>query len=267
MMIDHDLHVHTYLSRCCSAKEQQTPRKIISLAEQMGLRAIGFADHLWMNPAITPNAWYLPQDESQITNLRQDLEQIETRVKIRVGCEAETMAPGKFSITREFAESLDFVLLSCSHIHMSDGTVEQPRSFAPRDVADLLLKLFLSGVRSGLPTSIAHPFGLIGVGPFKGLYEPMLNSISDAELSDAFHAAAENRVAIELNAAALVPGKMQPDFSLDTPVRMITLAKQAGCKFTFGSDAHDPAGQQAIVDMQQVVDRAGITGCDMLKNC
>ena len=266
MKIEHDLHIHTYLSSCCSAKEQQTPRKIVSLAEQMGMQAIGFADHLWMNPAIAPNAWYLPQDERQIERLRQDLSRIETSVKIRVGCEAETMAPGKFSITREFAESLDFVLLSCSHIHMADGTVEQPKSHAPRDVAELLLKLFLSGVQSGLPTSIAHPFGLIGVGPLKGLYEPMLNSISDAELSDAFHVAAENRVAIEINAAAVVPGNMQPDFSLDTPVRMITLAKQAGCKFTFGSDAHDPAGQQAIVGMQLIVDRTGITEYDMLQH-
>ena len=216
-----------------------------------------------MNPAIQPNGWYRPQDESQTTKLRQDLEAIETKVRVLVGCEAETVAPGKFSITEEFAESLDFVLLSCSHIHMTDG-VEQPKSYTPRDVADLLLKLFLSGVTSGLPTAIAHPFGLIGVGPLKGLFEPTLNSITDAELFDAFSAARENHVAIEINAGAVVPGGMNPAFSIETPLRMIAIAKRAGCKFMFGSDAHDPQQQQALLNMQPLIERAGLTKEDML---
>ena len=35
MKLDHDLHVHTYLSSCCNEKERQVPAAILSLAEDM----------------------------------------------------------------------------------------------------------------------------------------------------------------------------------------------------------------------------------------
>lgn len=52
MKLCHDWHVHTYLSACCHEKERQTPRAILSLAKDMGVNTIGFADHLWANPDI-----------------------------------------------------------------------------------------------------------------------------------------------------------------------------------------------------------------------
>ena len=60
-MIDHDMHIHTYLSSCCGDKENQRPAKIIALAAEMGLKTIGFADHIWENPNIEPSDWYRPQ--------------------------------------------------------------------------------------------------------------------------------------------------------------------------------------------------------------
>ena len=115
MNIDHDLHVHTYLSACCEQKERQTPSAILALAEEMGVNTIGFADHIWVNPKLQPSDWYRSQDATQTARLRADLASISTNVRVLVGCEAEMIAPGKIGLTREYAAQLDFVLLACSH--------------------------------------------------------------------------------------------------------------------------------------------------------
>ena len=146
MKIEQDLHIHSYLSSCCSKKDEQTPGNIISRAEQMQLTTIGFADHLWVNPSLTPSGWYSSQGETQISRLHSDLEGIHSDIRVLVGCEAEMIAPGKYGLSAAFAEGFDFVLLSCSHFHMKDF-VEQPQGDTVRDLADHAMRFFRSGVR------------------------------------------------------------------------------------------------------------------------
>ncbi len=247
MFIDHDLHVHTYLSSCCGDKVNQVPRSILALAVEMGISTIGFADHVWSNPLVPPSNWYRPQDETQIDRLRKDLSEISTPVRVLVGCEADMVAPGRFGITEEFAMKLDFVLLSCSHFHMKDF-VEQPASNEPRDVACHLLSFFRSGVKSGLATSIAHPFVPCGHRE----YDKIIAAISDHEFEDALGLAAENKVGLEIT-TGFIPSGEGCSFSLETPLRILSLARKAGCKFTFGSDAHEPAAQRKLPQLSCLV--------------
>jgi histidinol phosphatase-like PHP family hydrolase len=263
--INHDLHIHTYLSACCAAKEEQQAGNIIKRAEEMGLTAIGLSDHIWVNPAIEPTGWYKPQNETHIAKIRQDLAELPpSPVKVSVGCEAETIAPGKFGLTPEFAATLDHVLLSCSHFHMK-GFVEQPADDSPASVGRNLLKFFRSGVTSGLPTSIAHPFVPFG---FWAQFAGAIASISDDEFIEAFGLAATHKVAIEITMAFLpatpTPEKPNPLWTLDTPVRLLALARQAGCRFTFGTDAHDAAGQKHLPALSELIKLAGITDANIL---
>jgi histidinol phosphatase-like PHP family hydrolase len=216
MKIDHDLHIHTCLSACCADKTNQVPAKILKLAEKMGLTFLGFSDHIWANPVLAPSSWCREQNETQITRLRRQLEGVRSPVRVLVGAEADMIAPGKFGITPELAAQLDYVLLSCSHFHMT-GFVEQP-------------------------TAIAHPFLPCG---FMERYDEIMAVISDAELTDAFVVAQEHNVGIEITTGFLPQVSNRP-FSLETPTRLLYLAKQAGCKFTFGCDAHDPARQKTL---------------------
>jgi len=262
---NHDLHVHTYLSACCGDKENHRPAGILAIAEEMGLDTVGFADHVWVNPDIEPTAWYAPQDETQIARLREDLSAVDSPVRVLVGCEAETIAPGHFGITPEFAASLDFVLLACSHFHMA-GFVEQPPSHSPRDVGRHMLKFFRSAVESGLATSIAHPFHPLGYFDER---DAAVATLSDAELSDAFGLAAERGVALEITAGYLpAPEKPEtaekPRMSVETPLRFLALAKQAGCKFTFGTDAHEPDSQLLLPQLKLFVDALELTRDDIL---
>jgi len=258
--INHDLHVHTYLSSCCIDKANHTPRSILELAEKMGVTTIGFADHVWANPAIAPSSWYRPQNEDQITRLRQDLAGISSTVRVLVGCETDIIAPGKFGITPDFARQLDFVLMPGGHF-MMEGFVEQPESDSPRDIGKHLLKFFIAGVKSGLATAIAHPFFPCG---YTDHFDRTIAAISDAEFTEAFGTAAELGVGIEITTGFLPPRPDGFTFSVETPLRFLSSAKRCGCKFTFGSDAHDPARQQKLPRLALLTDTIGLTENDLL---
>ncbi len=250
-LIDHDLHVHTYLSACCKDKENQRPREILALAERMGLKTIGFADHIWVNPCEEPSDFYRSQDHSQITRLRNDLLSESGPVRVLVGCEAETIAAGKFGITREFAESLDYVGLSASHFHMKKF-VQQPKDDRPRSVAEHLAAFFVSAASSGLATIIVHPFKPFG---YEDRYDEAIAALSDAELFDAFAVAAKMGVAIEITTSFLPPaenddGSKSSRWSIETPLRVLSLAKAANCKFCFGSDAHALGDMQSLTKLE-----------------
>ncbi len=253
--IDHDLHIHTYLSACCSDKENHRPAAILALANELGLKTIGFADHVWVNPDLTPSSWYAAQDASQISKLREDLATIDTDLRVLVGCEAETIAPGKFGITPEFAEQLDFVQLPCSHFHMTNF-VAQPRSEKPRDIAEHCLTFFRSAATSGLATVIPHSFLPLG---FLDDIEASIDSIADAEFIDAFALAAEGGVAIEITT-----GYLNPEPRRASAIRFLTLAKQAGCRFTFGSDAHDLPRMHRLPELVCFIKALGLTEEDIL---
>ena len=269
--IGHDLHIHTYLSTCCEDKVHQTPNQIIQRAKRLGLERIGFSDHLWQNPHLRASSWYQPQNETRIVRLRQELASITTDMRILVGCEADTVAPGRFSITKDFAETLDFTLLSCSHLHLKD-IVEQPPNDTPKVIAAHLVKFFLSGVKSGLATIMAHPFVPYG---FINMFDGIIAALSDSELFDAFCLAEESGVGIEITAVFLPhvilrrvsrdnPSLVEPLFSIETPIRLLSIAKQAGCKFTFGSDAHDPAGQRELPGIIELIKSVDIKRDDLI---
>jgi len=262
--MDHDLHVHTYLSACCVDKENQRPGKILALAGKMGLSTIGFADHIWVNTHVEPSGWYRQQDERQITCLRHDLMSVSSSVRVLVGCEADTVAPGKFSITPEFTESLDYVGLSCSHFHMK-GLVQQPRDDSPRSIGEHLMTFFISAARSGLATVIVHPFRPFG---YDRQYGDAIAALSDAELSDAFSVAAERNVAVEITPSFLPPTEKKDRlaasmWTIETPLRVLSLAKAAGCKFCFGSDAHSPGGMRGLLELEVFSERLDLSEEDI----
>ncbi len=254
-LIDHDLHVHTYLSACCGDPEGQTPERIARSAAAMGVRTVGLADHVWANPDVDPSAWYAPQTIDRLVDLRRTVPAEMDGVRMLVGCEAETIAPGVFGITAETAAEVDFVLLACSHFHMK-GFVAQPASSRPRDVADHALAFFRAAASSGLATIIPHPFLTLG---FQEGIPAMIAAISDDEFTDAVGLAAEHGVGIEITV-----GYLSDPARRDAAARLLALAKQAGCRFTFGTDAHAPAALTRLGELAWFVDALALTAEDIL---
>jgi histidinol phosphatase-like PHP family hydrolase len=88
MRISHDVHVHTNLSSC-SHDPEQTPANILQKAADLGLRTVGFADHLWVSDLPGASNWYRPQDEKHVLQIRSQLPAGQHSVRVLIGCESE----------------------------------------------------------------------------------------------------------------------------------------------------------------------------------
>ncbi len=253
--IDHDLHIHTGLSPCCT-DASQTPQNVIAICRGLGLRKIGFSDHAWLHRDTTPADWH--PNANGFKKRQDELRQLDCGgITLLRGCEADTLAPGRFTIDRKFADSLDYVIMEPNHFHFRE-LVEQPPAINPAAIGTHMVKMFLSGVRSGLADIIAHVFMPMGYWDF---YEPALDSIADTVFLESFQEAAAAGVAIELSAVYLPPppGGNRHTWHIDTPLRVLTLAKQAGCCFTFGTDSHCPQSLPRIKHLAPLLEKLELT--------
>lgn len=258
MRMKSDMHIHTVLSRCHRSPEQ-TLDNIVELSVTNGLARIGLADHVWRSDVVAPSDFYSHMDGSGHLSMLETVRSRSWGVEVLVGCEAETQAPGVFGITREFKDRLDFVVMSASHFHMRKF-IAQPVETTPLGVAEHMLSFFLSAISSGLPDAIVHPLFPFG---YDDMYEAVIAEISDVELTDAFGLAAQNGVGIEINPCALPNPAKNRVFDLDTPTRVFSLAKNVGCKFTFGSDAHAPEELSQLSRLRYFVDALDLTESDL----
>jgi len=110
-----------------------------------------------------------------------------------------------------------------------------------------------------VPTSVAHPFHPCGFGG--DVRCAIQNMVSDEDYLACFAEAKNLGVYIEVNTGAIT---MRDDnYAKDGAIRMLKLAKQAGCKFTFGTDSHSLAGLDAIRRGDDISDVCGITEDDL----
>lgn len=258
MKIFSDMHVHTDISRCCRSPEQ-TFDNILKTWSGGGVKKIGFTDHIWNSKTTPGSAWYDSMDGSGNIQLKQKIKEGGWDIEIMVGGEADTKAPGVFGITRELKEKLDYVVISANHFHMKDF-VEQPLDKSPRGIAEHMLKFFISAVTSGLPDAIVHPLFPLG---YVSSYDAAIASLSDTELTDAFGLARDNNVGIEINPCTLPNPEKNRIFNIDSSLRIFSLAKVAGCKFTFGSDAHAPEEFKNLSRLQFFVEEMNLKEEDL----
>lgn len=262
MIIDHDVHLHTTLSSCCGDK-RQTPTVVLERARRLGLKTVGFANHLW-DPAVPgPSDWYIPQTLDHVLEIRRQLPADTGGIRVLIGCESEYCGGGKVGITRAGAKRLDYVLIPAHHFHMPGFTVPADLTAAGHDVvADLMMRRFDELVALGIATGIAHPFLALG---FLGRLDAILSRISEERFLDSFNRAATAGVSIEMH-ADMFPGShpaADHAYGDETFLRIMSLAYRAGCRFHFASDAHDPESMDGILKLGEYADMIGITAEDV----
>jgi HisJ family histidinol phosphate phosphatase len=259
LKIDHDFHIHTVLSACCS-DANQTVENISRVARELGLKKIGFSDHTWENPMLVPSAWYQPQGGSRIIELAHEAKRYaDDDLEILVGCEVETIAPGKFSISEKFAADLDYVMLATDHFHMKD-LVLQPANYTPQVFADHMIEMLQAGIRCPFVDILAHVF--MPMGHYK-LYGEIADTVSDARFIEVFSEAAEKNLAIEITLSFLPDPVRGKEFSIEIPLRVLSLAKSAGCKFVFSSDSHAIEKFKHIKDLSFFVEKLNLKAEDI----
>lgn len=257
-VFDHDFHIHSELSSC-SRDPEQSPARILKYAEDEGLHTIVLADHFWDEKVPGASKWYSTQDFAHISKSKP-LPQSD-KVRFLFGCETEMDKNMTVGCSRERMEELDFIVIPTTHFHMERFTIAEECLATPQtraqvwvDKLDALLSMDLPFHKIG----IAHPVcPLIWKGD-RAKYLATLDAISEADMHRIFAKAARLGVGIEINMS-------YPDEERDTVLRPFRIAKEEGCKFYLGSDAHHPAGlESARKKFERAIDDLELTEEDKM---
>ena len=119
---------------------------------------------------------------------------IPSDLQVFLGAEAEMTGFNQFSITKDFAETLDFVLMPHNHIHQN--YIKKPAICTAENLINFLLDRFSICAKSGLATIMAHPMLPYG---FMEFFAPGILNCSEQKMIDIYGLAAERNIFFELN--------------------------------------------------------------------
>ena len=262
MYTKHDIHLHTALSLC--AKPTATVENYLKIAKGYGLTTIGLTDHMWDSKIEGASNWYKTQDFEHINKVREQIPEDTDGIKILYGCETEFTHMGVLALTEETAEKLDYVLAPHSHTHMLDFIMPREYSASPEKFAEYLLKSFMMLVTHPMKkyiTAIPHP--LVPMGVTDNEARKILSLITDNQFEECFLAAKEANIGIEINTSLFLQ-KNEDDVKNSEYIHLFTLAKQCGCKFCIGSDAHGLGYHDPFKYADLIMDICGITTDDFI---
>ncbi len=268
MNVLQDLHVHTHLSLC--AKPTATVAYYIQKAHELGLDTIAFTDHLWDHqvegmPDLGNNPFYRVQDFPYILQLKDEIAKEDPKgLRILFGAEVEfSPLAHKPAITVEHAKQLDVLLVPNSHTHI----IMPKNLYQPMQAhADFMLQAYYDAIRSDIApyiTAMAHPFAAVCCPYDMRLLLPL---ISDNQYGDCFSEAAGKGIAFEINTSEFAEDDTVAKLEADPYFRILKLAKEAGSKFTFGSDSHsntDHDQECKFLNAYIIGSRLGLTDADI----
>ena len=241
--VDHDLHIHSKLSLCSDDPEQSAER-ILKYAKDYGLDTVCVTDHYWDENIPGAWKWYARQDTAHIMQNLPLPKADGTRFLF--GCECEFTKDMIYTVGEDRAELFDFVIIPTTHMHMTSIVSPDIIKIDDRvklwiDRLDALLDLPLPFKKVG----IAHLTCCLIFRAERERYLAILNSIPSRELERLFTKAAARGVGIELNSFDM----RYTDAEASTVLRPYRIAKDCGCKFYLGSDAHHPADLDAAPEI------------------
>ena len=238
MRINHDFHIHTNLSLC--AAETVTAEHYINKAKELGLNKIGFANHMW-DENIQPflNRSYKIQTVPYNLELRDELKTLDKQgIKVYFGAEAEFHPIYGVALTEENAEKFDYIIVPNSHTHMTmDKSLYKPYEKHAEFMVEAYEKIIGSAVSRHI-LAMAHPFDAVCC-PYDR--QILYKIISDDTYKRLFSATAEKGIAVEINTSCFC-GITKDNFEQFGAIRMFRIAREMGCRFTFGSDSHSESG-------------------------
>ncbi len=257
-ILDHDLHIHSQLS-LCSNDPAQTPEAILAYGVKYGFTTLCLTDHMW--DATVPGAenfgFYRDQPYERICRALP-LPQAEG-VNYLFGCETDQDRYLTVGLSKELMEELAFIIIPTTHLHMNGFTLDGSEGVEER--AKLWCSRFDAVLDMDLPfekVGIAHlTCGLM----YSGHHLEVLRAIPESEYRRLFARAAKVELGIELNFNSF--GYTGED--LETMLMPYRIAKEEGCKFYFGSDAHHPKElEEAPANFDNIVTLLDLTEDDKI---
>ena len=255
---DHDLHIHSKLSSC-SRDENQSSERILQYAKQNNLKTICLTDHFWDDALEDASSWYAVQNFAHISKALP-LPQADG-IEFLFGCETEMDKFFRLGISKECIDNFDFVVVPTTHLHMMGFTIAtEDNAYEKR--AELWVKRLDALLNMDLPF---HKIGLAHItcslmAPKREEYTEVLKLIPESEMQRLFKKAAEVGIGIELNTSVF---DFADDEEAAIALKPYKIAKECGCKFYCGSDAHHPGGlDHAKAVIERVIDLLQLTEDD-----
>ena len=261
--IDHDLHIHSYISPCAGCDPRQTKDAILmyGLLNHYGLLCV--TDHIWDRKveSVKDNIW---------VNLGLDFEKAKEilplsqseHCKVLFGIEADMDYLDNIAVSKEEYDTFDFIILAPSHLHLKGFTRNEAEvgSTAAEYKAyyqERLMKIL----------NMDLPFHKCGIAHFTSCLNcnegktAALDLFTDDEFRAIFGLAAERGIGIEINGWGILTDYTPEE--RESLLRPYRIAREMGCKFYLGGDSHTP--EEFIPrreEMQYAVDRLGLTEDD-----
>ena len=258
MKITHDFHIHTNLSVC--AKEEATLKGYLAHAKTLGLKQLGISNHFWDSTIAGANEFYQPQDYQHLTKIQPELDAYDGEIALYFGCEAEyDPIHHGVAMKEEVAEKFDFILVPNSHTHMMmPAELYEPK----QKHAEFMIQAYEDILNCNISryiTAMAHPFEAVCCPYDNSL---LIDMISDDTYRWLFDKTAEKGIAVEINVASMKE-KTPEEVAASSPIRLFRLAKECGCKFLFGSDAHDLTAHDSYGNATLVAELLGLQSDDL----
>ena len=118
--IDHDYHIHSYLS-ACSRDPEQNAERILKYAKDNGLSRICITDHYWDTAVEGASRWYSVQDFDHISEIKP-LPQCDG-IEFLFGCEGEMDKFRNLSVPQSRYDDFRFIIIPTTHMHMTKYTI------------------------------------------------------------------------------------------------------------------------------------------------
>ena len=248
-VVDHDYHIHSYLS-LCSHDDEHTPARILQYAKEHGLKKICLTDHFWDETIPGASGWYQKQDYAHVCEVLPlptdpDIEYV-------FGCETDMDKFLTVGLAPEHFDRFGFIIIPTTHLHMKGFTIDIDVTLEQR--AEAYVKRLDKVLDMDLPfhkVGIAHlTCSLLAPGEWQD-HLTVLDMISDEEFTRLFTKAAKVGVGIELN----FPATNYSEEDLPRALRPYKIARACGCKFYVGSDSHRVDEQEkGFANLQAMVD-------------
>lgn len=257
--IDHDYHIHSKIS-LCSNDPEQTNERILKYATENGIKKMCLTDHFWDEsvPVDDITDFYSIQNYGHISKALPLPQSDNT--EFLFGCETDYDKNGVLGVSGECFDKFAFVVIPTTHLHMMGFTLTERDSASEKRAElwvkrlDSLLSLDLTFHKIGI-AHLACPL----IAPTREEYLKTLSLIPEDEMHRVFARAAALGVGIEINSFDM----KFADCEADTVLRMFKIAKEEGCKFYLGSDAHHPKDLNCAIEyFDRAIDLLGLTEND-----
>ena len=210
-------------------------------------------NHYWDSDISGANDWYKPQNFEHIRKALP-LPQAE-EIDFLFGCETDMNKRMTLGIPSSKFDDFDFIIIPPTHLHITGFTI--PSEY--KDSHEKKAKIWVERLDAVLNMTL--PFHKIGFAHLacpliymksREDYLKVLDMIPSEDMERLFSKAAQVGCGIELN-----QGDMKfSDDEADKVLRMFRIAKECGCKFTFGSDSHTDRGHDTYAFVCQTVSDA-----------